>query len=105
MAEYVERKALIEDIDAAMDCDGMGYVVGQTMKRYIKRQPAADVAPVRHGRWIHREYDEADDSDEYYYCSECHEIALAEFGRYTYVLSDYCPNCGALMQEVLDGKK
>ena len=52
---------------------------------------------VVHGRWIHREYDESDDSDEYYYCSECHKIALYEFGKYTFILSDYCPNCGAKM--------
>lgn len=46
MAEYIEREALIEDIDAAMDNAGMGYVIGQTLKRYVKRQPAADVVEV-----------------------------------------------------------
>lgn len=84
MAEYIEREALIEDIDAAMDCAGMGYVVGQTMKRYIKRQPAADVAPVRHGRW----YDKGALSCR---CSECGCKSNRE--------SNYCPNCGALMKE------
>jgi uncharacterized paraquat-inducible protein A len=62
-----------------------------------------DAVPVVHGRWIHRKYDASDDSDEYYYCSKCHEIALSEFGRYTYVRSDYCPNCGADMRERKDG--
>ena len=46
MAEYIERNKLIEDIDVAMNNTGMGRVVGETMKRYIKRLPAADVVEV-----------------------------------------------------------
>ena len=46
MAEYIEREALIGDLTAAMDHRGMGYVIGKTLIRYVKRQPAADVAPV-----------------------------------------------------------
>lgn len=46
MAEYIEREALIGDLTAAMDHRGMGQVIGQTLIRYVKRQPAADVAPV-----------------------------------------------------------
>ena len=45
--------------------------------------PAADVAPVRHGRWLHRKNGIA-------YCSEC-EIEAVEDG------TEYCPNCGAKM--------
>lgn len=46
MAEYIEKEVFLADIDAAMDNAGMGYVVGQTLKRYVKRQPAADVVEV-----------------------------------------------------------
>ncbi len=46
MAEYLEREALIGDLTAAMDHRGMGQVIGQTLIRYVKRQPAADVVPV-----------------------------------------------------------
>ena len=49
--EYIDRHALLGDLDAAMKNSGMGYVIGQTMKRYIKRVPAADVVEVRHGEW------------------------------------------------------
>lgn len=42
MAEYIEREALLADIDAAIDNNGMGYVVGQTIKRYVKRLSAVD---------------------------------------------------------------
>lgn len=46
MAEYIEREALIGDLTAAMDHRGMGQVIKQTLIRYVKRQPAADVVPV-----------------------------------------------------------
>ena len=46
MAEYIEREALLADFDAAVENNGMGYVIAQTLKRYVKRQPAADVVPV-----------------------------------------------------------
>lgn len=48
MAEYIDREALLEDIDAAQKNGGMGEVVAGTLKRYVNRQPAADVAPKRH---------------------------------------------------------
>lgn len=85
--EYIEREALIADIDAAMEFRGMGLVVGQTMKRYIKRQHAADVAPVVHGRWM--------DNEDYMFCSCCGM-------QFNYCDNDtqdfhYCPNCGARM--------
>ena len=53
--------------------------------------PAADVVPVRHGRWIW--------DDEGYHCSECFYHAYGETGE---VLSGnwrYCPNCGANMKD------
>lgn len=44
MTQYIEREALLDDIDAAMQNTGMGVIVGQTLKRYVKRQPASDVS-------------------------------------------------------------
>ena len=51
LAEYIERDALLDDISAAVKHRGMGEIIGKTLMRYVKRQPAADVAPVVHGRW------------------------------------------------------
>ena len=89
MAEYIPKEALIADIDAAMDNAGMGYVVGQTIKRYIKRQPAADVAPVVHGRWVPK-------MDGFWrkqilICSNCESRNALNYEF------NYCPNCGARM--------
>ena len=46
MAEYIEREALLEDLQAAVENGGMGGMVASALKRYVKRAPAADVAPV-----------------------------------------------------------
>lgn len=115
--QYIERETLLDDLDAAMKNSGMGYVVGQTMKRYIKRVPAADVAEVRHGRWMLEAHDEC---TNYRWnvtaeCSECcngqeeiwwglfpnvppslaKSVALQSAAEVK--LSNYCPNCGAKM--------
>lgn len=57
-------------------------------------QPA-DVAPVRHGRWIeHKHFNHDHYIDSTYECSECNvEEPLT---------SDYCPNCGAKMDGGFD---
>ena len=55
--------------------------------QYAKRLIAADVAPVRHGRWI------SEDS-KIFKCSECdYEF---EHEGYTQFFN-FCPNCGAKM--------
>ena len=54
--------------------------------------PAADVAPVVHGEWIHntkREYD--------YICSVCRGDAPEDRYRNNAILTPYCPHCGAVM--------
>ncbi len=76
MAEYIGRAKAIELIER-YDKD--------TAIREIKRLPAADVRPERHGRWIIC-------SDGYYpYCSECTREPQGK------EMTDYCPNCGAKM--------
>ena len=66
MAEYNEREALLDDIPAAVKHRGMGKIIGQTLMRYVKRQPASDVAPVvrcKDCKWF------ADNNDgEWYGC-------------------------------------
>lgn len=52
MAEYIERDAVIRDLEEAEKHKGMGMVVAQTLKQYVKRVPAADVAPVVHAKWV-----------------------------------------------------
>ena len=89
MAEYFEREALIGDLTAAMDHRGMGQVIGQTLIRYVKRQPTADVAPVVHGRWSTGRFNlETGNYEEQ--CTRCRNFSK-EYDKL------YCPNCGAKM--------
>lgn len=90
MGEYIEREALLDDLDAAAKHGGMGAIISQTLQRYVKRAPAADVAPVRHGRRV-------DYGGFYCRCSQC-EGTLP-------VCSNYCPNCGARMDGARNGKE
>lgn len=57
--------------------------------------PATDVAPVRHGKWVHSRYENCSEQFEMVKCSCCgHEAYAIAF----YVRGgNYCPNCGAKM--------
>lgn len=61
--------------------------------------PAADVAPVVHGRWI-KDNDSFQINDYCCYfdhtCSECGKIINDR-----YEFPNYCPNCGAKMDELV----
>lgn len=64
--------------------------------RVIENMPAADVQPIRHGRWFHI------NNDGIIYCSECENEAYwdTDYGQQ---LFDYCPYCGAKM--IKDGEQ
>lgn len=59
--------------------------------------PAADVAPVVHGKWMRHS------NKLWCYCSVCLEDALMSRSTGAEVLSETCPNCGARMDGVSDG--
>lgn len=54
----------------------------QVARNIFRKDLAADVAPVRHGRWINHGWSTV--------CSECGE-------DYAFAKRNYCPNCGAKM--------
>lgn len=55
------------------------------VREKINQLPAADVAPVRHGRWLYHTLIVGRIHAE---CSECHKIRI---------IDNFCPNCGAKM--------
>lgn len=66
--------------------------------RYLKyNTPLADAEPVRHGRWIERK----SYPGVACYCSECNYKNYGTPYQNTYFIVpyNYCPNCGARMQE------
>ena len=83
MDEYIKRKYAV---DAVLDvyCDTPDIDLScEKFEAAIFKIPPADVAPVRHGKWLHRKNGVA-------YCSEC-EVDTVEDE------TNYCPNCGAKM--------
>ena len=89
MAEYYYRSKDI--LDKAIGTDAYFQI-----KSILTSIKAADVAPVRHGRWTWNETGEKD-WEQFYRCSNC--------GDKEYWESNFCPNCGAKMDlEDHDGK-
>ena len=98
MAEYIERDALRQAVlesqhdnshprgwaHIAHDCEHAHFVA------MIARFPAADVAPVVHGRWIH-DGRRIESGIDWCHCSECGKSD--NFCART----NYCHNCGAKM--------
>ena len=94
MDEYIKREAVIEAImSEPSDAHYPQWYVDK-----IKSIPAADVAPVVHGRWTIAE-------DDYYglnivKCSVCHEEWCFEERDDVFDLNyHYCPNCGTKMDK------
>lgn len=94
MAEYIERDALRQAVlesqhdnshprgwaHIAHDCEHAHFVA------MIDRFPAADVAPVVHGRWV-------DAGRGIKACSNCNHGIKEHMA----CANHYCPNCGAKM--------
>ena len=60
-----------------------------------QNMPTIDAEPVVRGEWVTTRTIIHDGEP---YCSLCGQEALAEYGRHTYIKSNYCPNCGAKME-------
>ena len=79
MYEYIERKAIR---DALYDADA----ITMSGVKILNQFPGADVAPVRHGRWIKYQI------PPIICCSNCDWATDVEEKNF-----QYCPNCGAKM--------
>ena len=95
MAEYIERGALMQFPIRRNHYDRKNgnkhFINGiESVLEYAENLPAADVAPVVHARWKRYEKNLGE-------CSECGEIVS--------VRNNYCPNCGAKMDEKEDNGK
>lgn len=80
MKEYIERVTALNALIRAL-----GYC--QCANDVITRIPAADVAEVRHGRWVRDKWP-----------SGTHKLICSECGEWSGKKSRYCPSCGALMK-------
>lgn len=60
------------------------------IRRVLQQAPAADVAPVVHARWVKRGCK--------WQCTHC-KVLMSIEGTPKENLLNYCPNCGATMDE------
>lgn len=101
-SDYIARSDLIMRIRYYLthtpEDRGEYYAYSVALKE-IQDAPAADVAPVVHGRWLHSGCEECSGL-EVVKCSECnHEAFAIAF----YVCNgNYCPSCGARMDGGVD---
>lgn len=89
--EYIDREGALSAIKQAFE-------KGERPSLYIKCIPAADVAEIRHGKWIQPHWK---NSNYCCNCSECGGEAMhREYQWDKNGIYPICPNCGAKM----DGK-
>lgn len=98
MDEYISRHEAIRAVQ-------LSYGNYEAARKAIFELPAADVAPVRHGRWEPVHESEATGWDPKiagsdpiwgYICTNCRNEAIFDCND-EHVLSAYCPHCGAIM--------
>lgn len=91
MAEYIEREAAVKIVEKYSLANGsvLGRHSGlaDCIASEIAALPAADIAPVVHGRWGTGRFNlETGNYEEQ--CTRCRNFSK-EYGK------PYCPNCGA----------
>ena len=86
----IDADALINDAFDLISREELREDVPQIIKDYCDAQPTVDAVPVRHGKWIDRNGAIVAPFWERYECSECGARSDN---------SNYCPNCGARMDE------
>lgn len=96
MDDYIKREDALQAIES---CAGWSRPLESAYEE-TQAMPAADVAPVVHGKWSINEY-------EFFTCSVCgggyyngaESTAQAESYLNSGFTYNYCPNCGAKMDK------
>lgn len=110
MPEYIERNRLMQKIDVweqsaregtNPNCkNGNEYEAAMDIAIMVEEAPVVRVREDMRGEW--KLYGNDDDIGSSYFCSNCHhsydeELFYPEHGGY--IPYNYCPNCGARMDE------
>lgn len=89
MAEYILKQAALDALQSA------GITRNMRVYKKVQDIQAADVAPMRHGRW-----EVSDIPGERFKCSECGGGCWHYDYHGCVEKSSYCPHCGAKMDEL-----
>ena len=88
MKEYIEREIVLKWQVPHYSANGVEIIEGKAIPvEYIENLPAANVVEVKYGRWKWDGFV----YDAPWQCSEC--------GAFSEYESNYCPNCGAKMDD------
>ena len=87
MKEYIERQAAIEAVLGLTIVDPAVAQYANAVYFILHNLPAADVAPVRHGRWL----PQIVLGKKAWDCSECKTLGSPHW--------KWCPMCGCRMDE------
>ena len=88
MDEYIKKESTIKSL--LNDSPEQVWYSREDAADCIRYMDAADVAPVRHGRWVKQ--------DDYSCCSGCGQSIADECVPWF----KFCPNCGADMRGIND---
>lgn len=92
MAEYIDREALYEKAYWHGEHPDVGNPFPDGVDaidiKDVDAIPAADVAPVVHGRWVPTKAP---------FMNECEDCSVCGYRTVWGHRSNYCPNCGAKM--------
>lgn len=91
MDEYIERGTAIAKL-TALEVTKPSATMADA-RRLLADMPAADVAPVVHGRWLYVDTD----TEHFFLCNRCK--------KKEFLKSNYCRSCGARMDGDSDAKK
>ena len=64
------------------------------LEEFLAGVPTLDVEPVKHGKWVETVFHNGCTFDHDMVCSVCGHSGLPEY--------EYCPNCGAKMDEEIE---
>lgn len=98
--EYIRKADTVEEtlkyiISSGVSNQSTWNECVRTIADTLQDMRPADVAPVKYGEWISTP-EMWGAFDVRYYCSKCGKDAIINNSE-RYVLSDYCPHCGAIM--------
>ena len=108
---------LIKTLDGVWDCNDMVFEPNDCIcdplddckgckwretldfaKRQVKASKTVDAVPVVHGKWMHDNYGAN-------FCSECMKFAYEDEEYHMIWHTNFCPHCGAKMDERKDGEQ
>lgn len=99
MTEYIEREATKGELLSWAVCiNHPEHLMREDAIYVLDTIPAADVAPVRHGRWI----DEVEKHPELYGWVPLDSVVCSICDISNNRKTKFCPNCGAKMDGGID---